>query len=73
VQPRNLEQHFMSAAIAKAREGIGSGQAPFGAVIVRDGAVVAATHNTVWRDLDPTAHAEVIASAALPRRSRRST
>ncbi|MFI5460437.1 MAG: nucleoside deaminase [Isosphaerales bacterium] len=59
MRQRNLDQHFMSAAIAKAREGIASGQSPFGAVIVRGGAVVAATHNTVWRDLDPTAHAEV--------------
>jgi tRNA(Arg) A34 adenosine deaminase TadA len=49
----------MSLAVAKARDGITAGQSPFGAVIVRDGSVVAATHNTVWRDLDPTAHAEV--------------
>jgi len=49
----------MSLAIAKTREGIAAGQSPFGAVIVRDGRVVASTHNTVWRDLDPTAHAEV--------------
>ncbi|MGP0065825.1 MAG: nucleoside deaminase [Isosphaeraceae bacterium] len=53
------EPYFMWLAIAKAREGIASGQSPFGAVIVRDKAVVAATHNTVWRDTDPTAHAEV--------------
>jgi tRNA(Arg) A34 adenosine deaminase TadA len=46
-------------AIAIAREGIGAGQSPFGALIVRGTTVVAATHNTVWRDLDPTAHAEV--------------
>jgi guanine deaminase len=60
------EPYFMSLAIAKAREGIAAGQSPFGAVIVRDGSVVAATHNTVWRDTDPTAHAEVncIRSAA---------
>jgi guanine deaminase len=56
----------MVAAIAKAREGIAAGQTPFGAVIVSKGLVVASTHNTVWRDLDPTAHAEVncIRSAA---------
>ena len=62
----NSEPDFMSMAIEKAREGIAAGQSPFGAVIVRDGAVVAATHNTVWRDIDPTAHAEVncIRSAA---------
>jgi tRNA(Arg) A34 adenosine deaminase TadA len=56
----------MAMAIAKAREGIAAGQSPFGAVIVSRGVVVASTHNTVWRDLDPTAHAEVncIRSAA---------
>jgi tRNA(Arg) A34 adenosine deaminase TadA len=59
----------MLQAIAKAVEGIAAGQSPFGAVIVRDGTIVAATHNTVWRDGDPTAHAEVncirAAAAAL--------
>jgi tRNA(Arg) A34 adenosine deaminase TadA len=59
----------MLLAIARAVEGIAAGQSPFGAVIVRDGAIVAATHNTVWRDGDPTAHAEVncirAAAAAL--------
>jgi tRNA(Arg) A34 adenosine deaminase TadA len=55
----NSEPYFMSLAIEKARAGIDSGQSPFGAIIVRDKAVVAVTHNTVWQDLDPTAHAEV--------------
>jgi tRNA(Arg) A34 adenosine deaminase TadA len=49
----------MLQAIAKASEGIAAAQSPFGSVIVRDGAIVAATHNTVWRDNDPTAHAEI--------------
>jgi len=53
------DEEFMRQAIGVTREGIAAGQSPFGAVIVKDGAVVAATHNTVWRDLDPTAHAEV--------------
>ncbi len=53
------EDDLMKLAVETAREGIAAGQSPFGAVIVRDGAVVAATHNTVWRDGDPTAHAEV--------------
>jgi tRNA(Arg) A34 adenosine deaminase TadA len=50
---------FLRAAIRAAREGIAAGQSPFGSVIVRDSRVVAAAHNTVWRDIDPTAHAEV--------------
>jgi guanine deaminase len=53
------QEQFMREAIEKAREGIVAGQSPFGSVIMRDGKIVAATHNTVWRDGDPTAHAEV--------------
>jgi guanine deaminase len=53
------EEELMMAAIDKARDGIAAGQSPFGAVIVRGGNIIAATHNTVWRDTDPTAHAEV--------------
>ncbi|MCE9530997.1 MAG: nucleoside deaminase [Planctomycetes bacterium] len=49
----------MRAAIEITRTGIAAGQSPFGSVIVKDGAVVAATHNTVWLTTDPTAHAEV--------------
>src|SRR5208282_949248 len=50
---------FMRLAIRAARDGIAAGQSPFGSVIVHDGAAVAAAHNTVWRDTDPTAHAEM--------------
>jgi tRNA(Arg) A34 adenosine deaminase TadA len=46
-------------AIRKAQQGIAAGQSPFGSVIVRLGEVIAVTHNSVWRDTDPTAHAEV--------------
>ena len=49
----------MQLAIAKAQEGIAAGQTPFGTVIVHGGEIVAAAHNTVWRDGDPTAHAEI--------------
>jgi guanine deaminase len=66
-----IDEDFMRLAIRIARAGIAVGQSPFGAVVVRDGAVVAETHNTVWRDTDPTAHAEVnairSAAAALGR------
>jgi guanine deaminase len=60
------EKGLMSLAIEKTREGIAAGQSPFGSIIVKDGKVVASTHNTVWKDTDPTAHAEVncIRSAA---------
>jgi tRNA(Arg) A34 adenosine deaminase TadA len=54
----------MRLAIAAARRGIAAGQSPFGAVIVRGDDVLAASHNTVWRDTDPSAHAEVNAIRA---------
>jgi len=53
------DEDLMRLAIDKTREGIAAGQSPFGSVIVKAGKVVAATHNTVWRTCDPTAHAEV--------------
>jgi tRNA(Arg) A34 adenosine deaminase TadA len=60
---------FMRLAIAEARAGIEAGQSPFGAVVIRDGKLVAAGHNEVWLRSDPTAHAEVVclqrAGAAL--------
>lgn len=49
----------MRLAIAKTLEGIELGQSPFGCCIVKSGRVLACTHNTVWQDVDPSAHAEV--------------
>jgi guanine deaminase len=56
---------FMRKAIALATENVRSGQGgPFGAVIVKDGAVIGEGINCVTRDNDPTAHAEVRAIRA---------
>lgn len=51
---------WMHLAIEQARAGIAKGQSPFGAVVVRAGAVVGVGHNEVWHRTDPTAHAEVV-------------
>lgn len=54
------QEKFMQLAIETARKGIEAGcGGPFGCVIVRGNEVLAATHNTVVRDNDPTAHGEV--------------
>lgn len=50
---------YMKLAIQIAREGIADGQTPFGACIVSGNNVVSTAHNTVWREVDITAHAEV--------------
>ncbi|NYT06000.1 MAG: nucleoside deaminase [Methanomicrobiales archaeon] len=54
----------MHRAIAVARQGIREGQTPFGACIVRDGALIACDHNRVWEQTDSTAHAEILAIRA---------
>ena len=50
---------WMQQAIEKTEEGIAAGQTPFGACIVKDDALIACAHNTVWDTTDITAHAEV--------------
>lgn len=50
---------FMDMAAELAEKNIDEGGGPFGAVIVRDGVVVATGVNRVTADNDPTAHAEV--------------
>ncbi len=48
-------------AIQTAVESVDSGGGPFGAVVVKDGRVVARAGNRVTLDNDPTAHAEIVA------------
>lgn len=51
---------FMDLAIKEARRGIHRGDGgPFGAVVVKDGTVVARGHNRVVGHCDPTCHGEV--------------
>lgn len=49
----------MKIAITEAAKGIKRGQTPFGACIVKDGKLIAASHNKVWAANDITAHAEI--------------
>ena len=51
----------MRKAIALSIQNIQKGGGPFGAVIVKDGKVIATGVNRVTRNTDPTAHAEVTA------------
>jgi guanine deaminase len=48
-------EYFMKLALEEAR----IGDAPYGAVIVKDNQVIIKAHNTVKTDNDPTAHAEL--------------
>lgn len=54
----------MRRAIELARTSIASGGGPFGAVVARDGVVIAEGQNRVTAWSDPTAHAEIVAIRA---------
>jgi tRNA(adenine34) deaminase len=54
----------MRAALAQARDAAAAGEVPVGAVVVKDGAVIAAAHNAPRGLRDPTAHAELLAIRA---------
>lgn len=59
---RHNHKEFMAEAIRQAGENIRNGNGgPFGAVIVKDGKVVATAGNRVTSSNDPTAHAEIVA------------
>ena len=55
----NMREEFMMLAIKKAWEGVKTGQEPFGSCFVRGDEVLSSSHNTIRRDNDPTAHAEM--------------
>jgi tRNA(adenine34) deaminase len=54
----------MALALEQARLGAQAGEVPIGAVVMRDGKVIAAAHNRPRTLCDPTAHAEVLAIRA---------
>jgi tRNA(Arg) A34 adenosine deaminase TadA len=58
-----MTANYMEKALAEARAAAAAGEVPVGAVLVdgTTGEIVAAAHNRVERDRDPTAHAEMLA------------
>lgn len=62
LQPSPAQAHdrlWMARALEWARAAAASGEVPVGAVLVRDGRIVAEGHNRTVARADPTAHAEV--------------
>ncbi len=55
---------YMHSALSLARTAATCGEVPIGAVVVRDGKIIAGVHNLTETNNDPTAHAELLAIRA---------
>lgn len=55
------DEQMMRLAIQEAHRALDSGEVPIGAVLVKDGQVLAAGFNQPIQASDPTAHAEIVA------------
>jgi guanine deaminase len=60
----HADEQWLARTIELATANVAAGGGPFGALIVRDGGLIAEGQNRVTATLDPTAHAEVVAIRA---------
>ncbi len=59
--PLEKDKYFMEAALSAAKKARKNGEVPIGAVLVKDGEIIATGQNSPIMNCDPTAHAEIIA------------
>lgn len=65
----DADDHWMDQALACAWQAAEQGEVPVGAVLVRDGVMIASGYNRPIGDHDPSAHAEMVALRAAARDS----
>ena len=58
------DETYVQLALEQARLAAEAGEVPVGAIVVYEGEVIATGQNFVLRNLDPTAHAEIVALRA---------
>ena len=58
---RNLDEKYMAEALKEAEKSANFDEVPVGAVVVKDGKIIARGHNLREKSKDPTAHAEIVA------------
>jgi tRNA(Arg) A34 adenosine deaminase TadA len=56
-----VDEQYIRNALDLARDAAKRNEVPIGAVVVRDGTIIAAATNRTVRDQDPTGHAELLA------------
>ena len=60
-EPEKQYEWLMAAALEQAQMAAKLDEVPIGAVVAKDGRIIAAAHNRRTLDADPTAHAEMLA------------
>lgn len=63
-----LDEAFMAKALREAEKAALKGEVPVGAIIVREGRVIARAHNLRESKADPSAHAELLAIRSAARK-----
>jgi tRNA(adenine34) deaminase len=63
----NSDTQWMQEALAEAESAADAGEVPVGAIVLFHGEIIGRGQNRVLRDLDPTAHAEIVAMRAAAR------
>lgn len=58
---QNIQEKFMKEALKEAKKAYGKLEVPVGAVIVKDGKIIARAHNIKEEKKDTTKHAEILA------------
>ncbi len=58
------DESYLQLALQQARLAAEAGEVPVGAIVVYEGQVIGTGQNFVLRNLDPTAHAEIVALRA---------
>ena len=57
----NEDQKWMKIAIQEAKKAVNEGEVPVGAILVKNGMIIAKAHNRLITKNDATAHAEILA------------
>ncbi len=63
-----IDHNWIRAALEEASDAACAGEVPIGAIAVYQGVIAGRGQNRVLRDLDPTAHAEIVAMRAAARK-----
>lgn len=62
------DEYYMSIALKEAKKAVAIDEVPVGAVVVKDGKIIAKAHNQREKRNDPTGHAEILAVRAACRK-----